>query len=119
MTVSNAVSSSFQNDKHSQPIVFFIYTCISRLLTFGRFYIWAKSTNLKPFDRYLLILGTEAQDGLKAWCDNNSWFCDCTDGGQLDDLFDDVGNFTEVNTGKTVLFDISQITIMKILVEIG
>merc|ERR1719447_2749111 len=42
--------------------------------------------------------GTEAQDGLKAWCDNNSWFCDCTDGGQLDDLFDDVGNFTEVNT---------------------
>merc|ERR1719447_1659215 len=43
--------------------------------------------------------GTEAQDGLKAWCDNNSWFCDCTDGGQLDDLFDDIGNFTEVNTG--------------------
>ena len=67
----------------------------------------------------LFIKGTEAQDGLKAWCDNNSWFCDCTDGGQLDDLFDDVGNFTEVNTGKTVLFDISQITIMKILVEIG
>ena len=77
---------------------------IIRPLTFGRFYIWAKSTNLKPFDRYLLILGTEAQDGLKAWCDNNSWFCDCTDGGQLDDLFDDVGNFTEVNTGKIVLF---------------
>ena len=48
-----------------------------------------------------LFIGTEAQDGLKAWCDNNSWFCDCTDGGQLDDLFDDIGNFTEVNTGKT------------------
>ena len=68
---------------------------------------------------YLLILGTEAQDGLKAWCDNNSWFCDCTDGGQLDDLFDDVGNFTEVNTGKIVLFGISQITTMRLLVEIG
>ena len=51
------------------------------------------------------FVGTEAQDGLKAWCDNNSWFCDCTDGGQLDDLFDDIGNFTEVNTGKTVLLD--------------
>ena len=37
----------------------------------------------------------------------------------MDDLFDDVGNFTEVNTGKIVLFGISQITTMRLLVEIG
>ena len=38
------------------------------------------------------ILDTEAPDPLKNFCDQIG--CDCTDGGQLDDLFDGIGDQT-------------------------
>ena len=37
-------------------------------------------------------LDTEAPDPLKNFCDQIG--CDCTDGGQLDDLFDGIGDQT-------------------------
>ena len=39
-----------------------------------------------------IILDTEAPDPLKNFCDQIG--CDCTDSGQLDDLFDGIGDQT-------------------------